>query len=352
MNEDILSEFDQNIEVYLAFTKKIEHLVIEILEDNKINYHSVTSRVKTRESFCKKLNKANDKYKCIDDITDVSGIRIVTYFEDDVDKIANIIEKEFLVDVNNSIDKRALLDPDRFGYLSLHHVVGLTPERCKLTEYKRFPTFKAEIQTRSILQHAWAEIEHDLGYKSKQGIPKNIRRSFSRLAGILELADEGFMSIRDDLVKYEREVPMEIEKNPELVTIDNVSFSSFVKSNKVIKEIDKKIRAFCGAKVDQTKYTDSLVDRLYYFDIVTISDLEQMINKYKNKIINFAEMWLSGSKYDCLMPGIGIFYLFYVLLAETKSIQEIESYLEKNNIGNVGDKSIIAKNIVETYNAA
>ena len=65
-------------------------------------------------------------------------------------------------------------------------------ERMVLRENKAFEGLKCEIQIRSVLQHAWAEIEHDLGYKSELTIPKEVRRSFSRLAGLLELGDKEF----------------------------------------------------------------------------------------------------------------------------------------------------------------
>lgn len=83
-------------------------------------------------------------------------MRIITYFSEDVDKIASIIQSEFEVDEHNSVDKRIKLDPVRFGYLSLHYVVKLNSTRVRLSEYIIFKDLKVEIQIRSILQHAWA----------------------------------------------------------------------------------------------------------------------------------------------------------------------------------------------------
>ena len=88
-----------------------------------------------------------------------------------VDKLAKVIERNFKIDTENSIDKR-VMDPERFGYSSLHYIVEYTPERLKLIEYKYFTGIKFEIQIRSILQHAWAETEHDLGYKSKNEVQR------------------------------------------------------------------------------------------------------------------------------------------------------------------------------------
>lgn len=55
-----------------------------------------------------------------------------------------------------------------------------------------------EVQMRSILQHAWANMNHDTGYKSGVEIPRVYMRNMSRLAGMLELVDDEFSRIRRD----------------------------------------------------------------------------------------------------------------------------------------------------------
>ena len=352
MSEDILESYDRTYDLYMSFAAKIEHLMIELLENNDINYHSVTSRVKTRDSFCIKLAKSKDKYKCLGDMTDVAGVRIITYFEDDVDNIAEIIEKEFVIDRCNSIDKRVLLDPDRFGYLSLHHVVSLLPARSALTEYRRFPTLNAEIQTRSILQHAWAEIEHDLGYKSKQGIPKTIRRQFSRLAGMLELVDKEFIEIRDALHKYEEEVESQIEKDASSVNIDSASLMTFIKTNPLVQKLDLEIASICDGRIThEITYQDQYVEQLCFFEIETISQLESKLAQYQNEVVKFAKKWISDDTYDSFESGISIFYLEYILLSTLKTAEEIARYIERFKIGDPDTRSDLVKDIIETYNS-
>ena len=59
-----------------------------------------------------------------------------------------------------------------------------------------------EIQIKTILQHSWAEIEHDLGYKTEFEVPRNIRRSFSKAASLLETVDDIFSDIRTKRIQY------------------------------------------------------------------------------------------------------------------------------------------------------
>ena len=95
-------------------------------------------------------------------------------------------------------DKGAeLIQDDRFGYQSIHYLVKFTSLRSRLPEYEPFANAIAEIQIRTILQHAWAEIEHDIQYKSASVIPTEIRRRFMALAGMLELADREFQAIQN-----------------------------------------------------------------------------------------------------------------------------------------------------------
>jgi len=237
----IMEEYEQQCVLHSDFTEKIENLIRDLLKENGIKVHSMSHRLKNSGSLKKKLDRSEGNYSNLSDITDISGIRVITYFADDVDAVAKVIEEEFDIDRENSVDKRTLLDPDRFGYISLHYVAELPKSRLQLTEYRRFSDCKVEIQVRSILQHTWAEIEHDLGYKSKESVPKDIRRRFSRLAGLLEIADSEFIQIRDSLHEYEKEVPEIIIQNPSSVLIDQVSVQAFVRNSTLVHELDQRI---------------------------------------------------------------------------------------------------------------
>jgi len=349
---DILSEFDKNKDLFESFKKMIENLLLEILKEKNIPFHSVTSRVKDRESLEKKIKKNNNKYKSLLDITDVLGIRITTYFEDDISRISDLIEEEFDIDKDNSIDKRTLLEPDRFGYLSLHHIVSLSSMRGKLVENKRFIKLKIEIQTRSILQHAWAEIEHNLGYKKEQAIPKVIRRRFSRLAGLLELADQEFINIKTDLQTYENSLENKIKNSPETVLIDQSSILQFLKQNKLSIEIDSFIANIYNSKVNSLSNKtsiDHLISMLIYFEITLISDIEKKLSKNQKKVKDFAKNWLDNSSNNYFTNGISLFYLCYILIAENENIEKIRKFLSDFSIGDSEDIYNNASNILKIY---
>ena len=156
------------------------------------------------------------------------------YFYDDVDVLGKQVEKSFVVDWENSVDKRKQMRADSFGYLSLHYI-------CSLPKDAGFPQelcdVRFEIQIRTIMQHVWSEINHDLGYKSDFGMPRAVIRQFARLAGMFEIIDEEFMRVRDGMNAYTSQTRKKIhDDKAQDVLMDNVSLRApFLYQCEVVK---------------------------------------------------------------------------------------------------------------------
>jgi putative GTP pyrophosphokinase len=320
MEEDrnILGEYDERAPLYAEFASAVHALLAACLDRRRIKVHSVSSRLKKRTSLAGKLAGAGYRYARIDDVTDIAGVRVVTYFADEVDNIARLIEEEFAVDWANSVDKRAMLEHDRFGYLSLHHVVGFLPATLGNAGYEKFSGMKAEIQTRSLLQHAWAAIEHDLGYKSALAVPREQRRKFSRFAGLLELADQEFMEIRRALTEYERTVSTRIHHSPQMVSIDKASLSAFLSDDEELRRLDAFIATAAGGAVTEHSdfFVEQQVNRLQALGFHSIGDVKKSLSELSPEVEAFARKWFEGKKRKYFVPGIGLVYLGYVYLAK------------------------------------
>lgn len=194
------SAFESRVAPLRHLGPKVEGIIVELLIAAGVNFHSVSHRIKKLASTERKLQAKGLE---LSDLHDLLGLRVITYFPDEVDICSAIIEREFHINEVDSIDKRALLPPDRFGYLSRHYIASLSPARSFLTENRPYKDMTFEVQIRSILQHAWAEIEHDLGYKATSELPAHLRRRFFRVAGLLELADDEFSSLRDRYLRLQ-----------------------------------------------------------------------------------------------------------------------------------------------------
>lgn len=322
MNSQIflIDEYDQKIDLYEAFRISAETAIRELLRLEGIQVHSLSSRTKNRSSFSGKIERdGKDSYETLGDITDIVGLRIITHIEDEVDKVGELIRREFVIDPQNSIDKRLTLDPDRFGYLSLHFICKFSEQRTMVAENRRFCDLKFEVQIRSILQHAWAEIEHDLGYKAGSTIPTAIRRRFSRLAGLLEIADDEFRRLRDELSAYAQSVPGIIKTSPRTVTLDDVSLASFIKTNNELLTVDKSMADFSGRELTDGKW-ESMAAVLNHVGLSTIEDVSLNLKEYKDVVVSQWCRRMENNRLNSggtLRHGIALYHLWQVLAVKS-----------------------------------
>lgn len=353
LQKAMLDDYDREVGLYQDLASTTAALLQKMMQGAGVQLHSITQRCKDRKSLAGKLAKPEKEYGRLCEVTDLAGVRITTYFAEDVDRVAELVEREFLIDTANSIDKRQMLDPDRFGYQSLHYVVSVTPDRCQLVEYSHFNALRFEIQVRSILQHAWAEIEHDLGYKSAAGVPRAIRRRFSRIAGLLELADDEFSAIRRELDDYASTMPLEIREQPEKVGIDKISLQALVSSNESsVYHLSQAVARVAGASL--VSIGDDLLDRsvalLGQVDISSVADLERVADSHLKVVEEFARLWIGAIRYETMHAGIGILYLIYVLLAEQGDVMRIRNFVKYAELN--GDFDEITNHILTTYQSA
>lgn len=194
---------------YADFANTVKEILVQALRARSIAVNSVEPRAKDPESFGTKASTPSEdvpgtpKYpKPLEDITDLAGVRIITFFPRTVAMVGTCIREEFEV-IDHTDLSQARVEEERFGYQSEHYLVKLSSTRTTLPEYQSHCDLIAEVQVRTILQHAWAEIEHDIQYKSSDTTPRTIGRRFMALAGMLEIADREFQEIQyeDEQIK-------------------------------------------------------------------------------------------------------------------------------------------------------
>lgn len=253
---------------YKRLANKVESFLIEVFEMQSIGYHIVTSRAKEIESLRQK--SSSKKYTDpINEIQDFAGIRIITYVEDEIDAVRKVIEENFEIDLENSSNKSEALGVDKVGYQSVHYVASLKEDRLVLPEYQQYRGRCFEIQVRTILQHAWAEIEHDRNYKFTGKLPPDLSRRFKVLAGVLELADREFNDISNKIDAINVSVDEGAKTGDLDIPLSSTSLSQFIASR--FKDL---ITDFGVPSHD----TDGvLIDELRAFGIETLDQLNQII---------------------------------------------------------------------------
>jgi len=201
--QQAVSEYQRVHSHFVSLADCVRRILAEAVRKNSIKVHSIEGRAKDPLSFGRKAAKPSEfdpllpKYpNPLKEITDLAGIRVITFFRATLQQVDKLIEDEFLI-LERSDKGATLLEEDKFGYQSIHYLVKIATKRSMLPEYSEFADSIIEIQVRTILQHSWAEIEHDIQYKSASTIPQEIHRRFMAVAGMLEIADREFQAIHD-----------------------------------------------------------------------------------------------------------------------------------------------------------
>lgn len=301
----IMEDYIECIPIYQKMEQLIVYKLKESFSQQNILLSGMESRIKKEHSLAGKLAKKGSKYQSIRDLTDIVGVRLITFYTDEVDKIAAMVETIFDVDWNDSIDKRKMYELNSFGYMSLHYICRIPKSVYEDPEHPEINELRFEIQMRTALQHVWACMDHDMGYKSKIDIPPQYVRNYSRLAGILELVDEQFNLMRKEINEYRRRVEQLVSSsNFDELTLNGDTFLSYL-NIEPFKHLTERIAAVNQAEI----YYDSIDKYLEVFQFLkfkTIGDIERMRTEYQEDAYLLAMHQLGGTDIDIIAASVAL----------------------------------------------
>lgn len=215
---EIFAEYNSYNSVLTCIMYNIENKLQEII---KLSTKPVyKARIKSFDSYYKKLLRLKPKdaaeIKGLVCLTDMIGIRIICAFLEDLYDVESQIKKYFKV--KEIEHKGADQSVREFGYESIHILIEI-PAECKTNRSithkgkKQVPdNLVCEIQVRTILQDAWAEVEHELIYKTEfTPFDMPLRRKLASINASLSLADIIFQEIRD----YQKKLQKAVEERRE-----------------------------------------------------------------------------------------------------------------------------------------
>jgi putative GTP pyrophosphokinase len=329
----LTDEFKKVRPRYEEFTILLEQLLTNILSVNRVDYHLLEKRTKTLKSFNKKISLRFQESITLSDITDICGLRIITYYKKDIDRISKLIEENFNIEWEKSSDKAKILKNNEFGYLSTHFIIKMNDERSMLPEWQNYSNLSAEIQIRTVLQHSWASISHKLHYKKDYEIPETLKRQLNRLAGIFELADDEFENIR--------------EKNNQLIrTIKNTKISKDIPIKQEINLIT--LRNFFNSKTSLCDQIDNIATDAGYKNILFTAELNdwflskiikqtdliniQSLNDFEyflNNNLNILKSYLSAQKDSFPFTwNTNTIFTIYLFLLYFIDIKDLKTFLD------------------------
>ncbi len=304
-NTALLEEYHEQMASYVMLRSVVMQQLNNFIAEVGIQVNQVESRIKTEKSFIGKLQRKGHKYQSLRDITDILGARVIAYYNEDVDRIASLAEKYFEIDWANSVDKRKAHQFDSFGYNSLHYICKIPQSLYHDAEHPELNEISFELQMRTALQHVWSDIQHDLGYKFEIETPMEYHRALSRLAGMLELADNEFSRIRGEIIAHRRRISALMEQGRlEDIPLDGDTFAAYLEQ-KPFEKLNRYIASINNAELYETS-TMVYLRVLLRLGMKTLADVEQFIRDNYDDAYQLALAQLGPVDLDILSESIGI----------------------------------------------
>jgi ppGpp synthetase/RelA/SpoT-type nucleotidyltranferase len=267
MSEQWVRQFEEHTPALRALGAAVHERLDALLKAAAVPVSFITWRLKEPRSLAHKLARPDRSYRALWDVTDLVGLRVSVSFEDHLERVARLIEQHFRVDLGHSLER---VRPA--GYRAVHYVCA--------HERAPHPDFRFEVQVRTALQHAWAEMEHDLGYKASDAVPEAIRRRFSRVAALLEIADQEFVSIRRDLERSRDEAKAALASNADDLPLDLVSLDALARTA-AVERVDQALATRLGQPlVEATFFAGYLVEVLRLCGLTTTQAVLRAVEQF------------------------------------------------------------------------
>ncbi|MCP1220432.1 hypothetical protein NKW45_01060 [Acetobacter orientalis] len=342
-----IAQYEQKLDLYSSFSHNLDHLLRSIIKGHDFKIHVIETRVKTIKSFKEKLNRPGKSYSNpLKDIPDLCGCRIITYYADDVEKISSIINGEFDILEKELSHQPDELEVDKFGYLSAHYIIRLGKARRNLIEWKKFSSLHAEIQIRTVIQHAWSAISHEMQYKQESSVPSKLQRRLYRIAGLFELADEEFVKIRDQKALMIEEAQKMVASGQLSIPLSLPNILEAIKQWPYMGEMRKRASELGFRFYRHVSSTDQLTDIYKLAKSANLNSINDLLLTVESPSVDFLDcVWKNkNSESPWSISENFIFYL--ILLSRLKENVSV-SYLMENGWTKSIAQGVI--NAIETF---
>jgi putative GTP pyrophosphokinase len=268
-NPEAIKRFIDQQPDYEKLCAEVAYILNRELNKEEVEFSTITCRAKSLNSFLEKIQRKSYRDP-IAEITDFAGVRVVCLYIDDLKKLEKVISEQF--EIVEKIDKLTARKADQFGYGAIHFIVRLG-KNASGARYDDLKNFVCEIQTRTVLQDAWAIIDHHLVYKNESNIPTVLRSRLNLLAGNFQSADEKFTDIRAEREEYLKEVEGS-KINSEQFLENELNLDSFIR--------------YAHWKFPELPIGTQLLDVPFYLKPLTemnlqkLGDLDEMVSRGAN----------------------------------------------------------------------
>ncbi len=256
---------------YKRLKDSILHQIEQILDNENISLgFPLQSRIKDFNSIQEKIESGRFNIKkSILELQDVIGIRVILLFSRDVSKVCELLDQTF--DVIKKYDTSEKMMENQFGYSSKHYIIKIPSDWKKVPSFNGLEELIVEIQIRTISQHTWSEASNILQYKNEENVPKQMKRSISRVSALLETVDLELERLLEERNSYKTSIS-ESPLNDSQLNVD------------ILENIlDEKLPKL--NKINRREPYSALLNDLKSFDINTSEELKNLIDSNLKEIL-------------------------------------------------------------------
>jgi ppGpp synthetase/RelA/SpoT-type nucleotidyltranferase len=215
--------------VYENCAKRYRWMLKDMLADAGIEVVQIEQRAKKVESLVKKIADKKGAYvDPLTDVTDLAGVRVITYYREDVALVEGLIRGRFEVDEERSVKGSDAVAPDEFRYTGDHLIVRHGAAHDVPPGWADICELWVEVQIRTATEHAWAAVDHKLKYKAERSWPPRLQRRFAQLKALFELADDQFSVLRREYGELERGYTDTMSEGDLEIPIDAVALAAYL----------------------------------------------------------------------------------------------------------------------------
>ena len=194
--DEIGLRYVESLKLYEEYAARIRNLVQDLVEVEGVEFYAIQGWAEPPAELLRILSTLEEK-----DLAgvDLVTIRVLLRFPEDVLKIEDVVKSEFAIDSSRSVPSSGLEDPYRFGYPAVVYILSLSQSRANLREWAKYKDLSFRLELRTMLQEAWATIFPKVNQTVGTLSEKKLTRELVLLAALLEKADQGFLTLRNEI---------------------------------------------------------------------------------------------------------------------------------------------------------
>lgn len=307
--EEIISEWQNEKTEYESLGKFMQTFLSDRIFESGLKCE-VSFRTKDLVSIIKKIKKKRKEREYnLDSLSDKLGLRIICNYNSDLDVIDKLIDR--YLDVEKTEYKKEELDFDKLGYTSNHYDVKLG-EKEYYNGLEDLSGLIFELQVRTLNQHAWSNIVHELSYKQEGALNDSVKRKIYRLSSLYEIADDEFAAVNK-----------------------SISESAETESISMLKALEPFLYKYAKVDYDRETSMSTIKGIIEHFSIEQINlfkaKIPEFINKNNTKITTVFDENKENFYRLSLLTQPEVFLVWYCL--------EDAEYVLRDNWSNHSDDS-------------